>query len=77
MQLDAQKQQHDMQVKEMEAQQKLKHSDDAHNQKLAQAEAMHKIQMAAELQKMALQEAQMKARIHAQSKPAGKNTSDL
>ncbi len=84
MQLDAQKQQHDMGVKEAETAQKLKHNDDLHNQKLAQAEAMHKIQMAAQLQQMAaqmqkmeLEAAQMKARIHAQSKAAGRNTSDL
>ncbi len=77
MQLDAQKQQHDMMIREAETQQKLRHSDEAHRQKIAQAEAMAKIQAQAELQKMALQEAQMKARIHAQSKAAGKNTSDL
>lgn len=77
MQLDAQKQQHDMMIREAETQQKLRHSDESHKQKIAQAEAMAKIQAAAELQKMALQEAQMKARIHAQSKAAGSNTSDL
>ena len=77
MQLDAQKQERDLNVKEVEAQQKLKHSEEAHKQKLAQAEAMHKIQMAAQLQKAELEAAQMRARIHAQSKAAGKNTSDL
>lgn len=77
MKLDSQKQQHDMMIREAETQQKLRHSDEAHKQKIAQAEAMAKIQAAAEMQKMALAEAQTKARIHAQSKAAGKNTSDL
>lgn len=77
MQLDAQKQQHDMAIREAETQQKLRHSDEAHKQKIAQAEAMAKIQAAAELQKIELQAAQMKARIHAQSKASGQHTSDL
>jgi hypothetical protein len=77
MQLDSQKQNHDIQMREVEMQQKLRHSDEAHRQKIAQAEAMAKIQAAAELQKMELQAAQMKARIHAQSKATGSHTSDL